>query len=134
MSCAGSKECECECECVGVSVGVDVCMCVPMGGWQPTLGPRPRPHTGDKLPPALFTSLLEGNANVQGCGPLTLPSGADLDGVPQKIKDRLNAIKSVDLREDTIGFKVKGDASHTRTRTPACVTRNTCEHTGRFEF
>ena len=60
----------------------------------------------------LFTCLLEGNANVHGCGSLTLPSGTDLDGAPQEIKDRLNAITSIDLSEDTVGFKVTGDALH----------------------
>ena len=80
----------------------------------------------------LFTCLLEGNANMHGCGSLTLPSGAELNGAPQKIKDRLHAITSIDLSEDTVGFKVAG-ALHTPTRTPACGTEKNHEHAGRFE-
>ena len=60
----------------------------------------------------LFACLVQGNASMQGCGPVTLPSAADLDGAPQEIKDRLNAITSIDLSEDTVGFKVTGDALH----------------------
>ena len=60
----------------------------------------------------LFTCLLEGNANMHGCGSLTLPSGAELNGAPQKIKDRLHAITSIDLSVDTVGFKVTGDSLH----------------------
>ena len=70
---------------------------------------------------------------MHGCGSFTLPSGADLDGAPQKIKERLNAIVSIDLREDTVGFEVAGGALHTPTRTPACGTEKTHEHAGRFE-
>ena len=59
---------------------------------------------------------------MQGCGPVTLPSAADLDGAPQEIKDRLNAIPSIDLSEDTVGFKVTGDAlQSTPARRPAAL-------------
>ena len=89
-------------------------------------------HTGGKLPLELFPPFLQGNANMQGCGPTTLPTGADLDSAPTKIKDRLNSIGSIDLSEDAVGFKVAGDVLYTRTytRTSACATHKNHKHAG----
>ena len=56
---------------------------------------------------------------MQGCGPITLPSGAELDGAPQKIKDRinahirsdwLNAIRSIDEGDKEGVAKVEGES------------------------
>ena len=76
-------------------------------------------YTGGKLPLGIFASLVQGNANMQGCGPITLPSGAELDGAPQKIKDRinahirsdwLNAIRSIDEGDKEGVVKVEGES------------------------
>ena len=49
-------------------------------------------HTGT-MPVMMFVLLLEGKANMKGCGTLSLPSRADIDSAPVMITDRLSSIK-----------------------------------------
>ena len=58
--------------------------------------------------PDVAELILEGKANLRGCGTLQLPSSDAMAQAPSDVLGRLNAIESVDLREDTIGFKVTG--------------------------
>ena len=64
--------------------------------------------------------LLEGKANLKGCGTLNLPSGDAISQASSDVIDRLHAIKSVDLTEQKVGFKVAGmgilPVLHTRGR------------------
>ena len=70
------------------------------------------------MPVLVFVLLLEGKANLKGCGTLTCSSDDDIAHAPTLLTDRLKAIKKVDLREDTIGFKIEGAVSmYTQART-----------------
>ena len=99
-------------------------------------------HTDGKIPLVLLLHVLEGNANVQGCGPFTLPSGADLDGAPQKIKDHinalissdwLNAIRSIDIGDQEEGVvKVQGEGVHTCARTQLASFKHLFTDLGRM--
>ena len=53
--------------------------------------------------------LLEGNANLKGTGALTMPSADTMVQAPAAIIERFQAIREVDLREKTVGFKVAGE-------------------------
>ena len=70
------------------------------------------------MPVPVFTCLVECKSNFDGCGTLGLPSADDIDRIPAAITKRLEAIKEVDLRKETVGFTVAG-ASHTHPHTCA---------------
>ena len=63
------------------------------------------------MPPHIFVLLLEGKANLKGCGTLHLPSSDALQQAPPEVVDRLDAIKEVDLRKENVGFEVTGEGS-----------------------
>ena len=57
-----------------------------------------------------FALLLEGKANLQGCGTVRMPSSEAINQAPAMIQERLLAIKSVDLRKEKIGFEIAGES------------------------
>ena len=60
------------------------------------------------MSPFIFVLLLEGKANLQGCGSLELPSSDAMKQASPDVIDRLHAIKEVNLTKDKIGFSVAG--------------------------
>ena len=60
----------------------------------------------------LLVLLLEGNANMMGCGALSLPSRDDINSAPVTVTDRLTKITTVNLTKGEIGFDVEGQKSH----------------------
>ena len=49
------------------------------------------------LPVRLLVLLLEGKANFKGTGTITLPTADVIEPAPADLKERINAIESVDL-------------------------------------
>ena len=45
----------------------------------------------------IIVLVLEGKANMMGCGTLSLPSRGDIDDAPTAVTDRLTTIKTVNL-------------------------------------
>ena len=45
----------------------------------------------------VFLLLLEGKANFEGTGTITLPTAAVIEQAPADLKERFNAIESFDL-------------------------------------
>ena len=66
------------------------------------------------MSPLVFVLVLEGKANLRGCEGIELPSRDAMNKAPSDVIDRLNAIESVDLREQTIGLNVAGTRSYDR--------------------
>ena len=60
------------------------------------------------MSPLVFVLLLEGKANLKGCGTLELPSSDAMNQSSPDVIDRLHAIKEVDLTKSKIGFSVAG--------------------------
>ena len=55
--------------------------------------------------------ILEGNANLKGCGTLHLPTASSFETAAQDIREDLNKLNKIDLRKSTIGFEIEGDLS-----------------------
>ena len=68
--------------------------------------------TGLVLSPTLFVQVLEGK-DISSLGfkgaIIGLPSPAALEQAPSDVKERLSAVESVDLREETVGFELAGE-------------------------
>ena len=53
------------------------------------------------MPVLVFVLLLEGKANLKGCGTLTLPSDESIESAPADVKARFFALKSIAVVEGT---------------------------------
>ena len=62
----------------------------------PSLSQLPGPYLGP-MPMRMFVLLLEGKANFRGTGTITAPSPDAIKQAPADLKERLDAIESVDL-------------------------------------
>ena len=58
----------------------------------------------------MFVLLVEGKANMKGCGTLSLPSNADMTNAPITVTSRLTSITTANLKKAQIGFDVEGQA------------------------
>ena len=54
-------------------------------------------HTSGVIPPVIFVLLLEGNANLQGCGEVTMPSSEMMAQAPPDVIKRFESVKEVKL-------------------------------------
>ena len=66
--------------------------------------------TGE-LTSLILTLLLEGRADLAGCGTISLPNQTQLAQTQPELVDRLSSIKSVSLRKETVGFVLAGELS-----------------------
>ena len=62
----------------------------------PSLSQPPDPYLGP-MSMWIFVLLLEGKANFKGTGTITLPSVDNIKQAPVDLKERFDAIESVDL-------------------------------------
>ena len=51
------------------------------------------------IPPLIFVLLLEGNANLQGCGEVTMPSSEMMAQAPPDVIKRFESVKEVNLSD-----------------------------------
>ena len=49
------------------------------------------------MSPLIFVLLLEGKANLKGCGTVTMPSAEDMAQAPADVIERFQTVKTVDL-------------------------------------
>ena len=67
-----------------------------------------------ELPPHLFALLLEGHANLKGCGVLTLPSAKAIAQADLAVVERIQAVREVDLSDGLSNMAAGPSTQHPR--------------------
>ena len=64
------------------------------------------------MPPLVFAMMLDGTAELEGCGGLTLPTSTAFDKMGEDDNDKLHTalskVTKLDLRDETIKFTLEG--------------------------